>query len=130
VERRGDLVEGQGPLGVGDPAVQVHVARAVGHQSLVEDRHRLDVDTVPAPLVEQLRDRVEDRVVRPHVDVEAGVPFAEHPGQQDILAVLGVRDAHLRDVFERDPTRGDVVLHESLDEPEGGDPAFSRRHGS
>ena len=75
---------GNGPL-------DVDVSRPPGDELGVL-RARLDVDAVPTGIVEQLGDRMDNRVAGTDVDVEPVPLRAEDPPEPHILRVLGVRD--------------------------------------
>ena len=71
---------------------QVDVARPLFDQHAMPVRHRLDVDSMPAQVVERLRHRIVAWMLGPHVYVES-VHYAAQRAQQDhVFVVLRVRD--------------------------------------
>jgi hypothetical protein len=81
---------------VGDRRVDELVARSGLEELLGVLRHGVDVDASPAPVVEGLGHRQVHRVVGADVDVSAVCDMAERPPEDDILAVLRVRDEEFR----------------------------------
>ena len=98
----GDHEEGHDALALVADRRHGEVSRATELEAGDSSGQGLDVDAVPATLVEGAGHRADVGVTGADVDVEALVEVTEGSVQQDVLAVLGVGDeAHAQAVPRR-----------------------------
>src|SRR6185312_6659766 len=92
-------------------------------QAVVPVLHRLDVDAAPTAIVESLRDRVDDWVLRADIDIEAALDMLQCTPQKNVFTVLGIGDEltfdHGRGIQGATAATG-PVLSQNADNSRGG----------
>jgi hypothetical protein len=89
-------VEGQTPGRVRNRQVQVDIARTGNLKGFKKPSLRLDVDSMPAPVVKELRHRLCARICGSDIHIEAVFGGGESSRKDDVLRVLSVRDGRRR----------------------------------